>query len=204
MKKKSFFGKLTKCAALALVFGVVAGTGFSGVNYFLGDLVKGGQEEAIIQSDKIQPTSRVASVTSKDISGVVKAAMPSIVAITSMTQQEILSFFGQGRTVENESSGSGILVSKDDEYLYVATNNHVVQDSSALTVQFSDNTTAPAAIRGTDPADDLAVIQVALADLTEETKNTIQIAAAGDSEQLSVGDAAIAIGNALEIGRAHV
>ncbi len=202
MKKKSFFSKLTKCAALALVFGVVAGTGFSGVNYFVGDLVKGGQAaEDEVKPSKIQPTAKVSSVSSKDISGVVEAAMPSVVAITSMTQQEILSFFGQGRTVENESSGSGILVSKDDEYLYVATNNHVVQDSSALTVQFSDNTTAPASVRGTDPADDLAVIQVALSDLTEETKSTVQVATIGDSEKLSVGDAAIAIGNALGYGQ---
>ncbi len=89
MKKKSFFSKLTKCAALALVFGVVAGTGFSGVNYFVGDLVKGGQAaEDEVKPSKIQPTAKVSSVSSKDISGVVEAAMPSVVAITSMTQQE--------------------------------------------------------------------------------------------------------------------
>lgn len=200
MMKKSFLGKVTKCAALALVFGVVAGTGFSGVNYFFGDLIKGGQSQAVT-TDRIQPTKTVSNVSSKDISGVVDAAMPSVVAITSMTQQEILSFFGQGRTIESESSGSGILVGEDEEYLYIATNNHVVEGSSALSVQFSDESTAPAVIRGTDPADDLAVVQVALSDLTEETKKAIKIAVIGDSEKLSVGDPAIAIGNALGYGQ---
>lgn len=201
MKKKSFFSKVTKCAALALVFGVVAGTGFSGVHYFLGGTIKGGQEEEAAQANKIQPTSRVSYVESKDISGVVEAAMPSVVAITSMTQQDVLSFFGRGRTIESESSGSGILVSEDGEYLYIATNNHVVENSSALTVQFADDSTAPAVVRGTDPADDLAVVQVALSDLTEETRGAIKVAAIGDSEQLSVGDPAIAIGNALGYGQ---
>ncbi len=99
MKKKSFFSKLTKCAALALVFGVVGGTGFSGANYFLGDLVNGGQaaQEEAASPDKIQPISKVSYVNSKDISGVVEASMPSVVAITNMTQQEVLSFFGRVR-----------------------------------------------------------------------------------------------------------
>lgn len=203
MKKKSFFSKLTKCAALALVFGIVGGTGFSGANYFLGDLVNGGQaaQEEAASPDKIQPISKVSYVNSKDISGVVEASMPSVVAITNMTQQEVLSFFGRGRTIESESSGSGILVSKDEEYLYIATNNHVIEGSSSLTVQFSDDSTAPATVRGTDPADDLAVVQVALADLSEETLNVIQVAKIGDSDKLSVGDPAIAIGNALGYGQ---
>lgn len=112
-----------------------------------------------------------------------------------------MSFFGRGETIEGESSGSGILVDKDDENLYIATNNHVVENTNALTVQFSDETTAPATVRGTDPADDLAVVQVALSDLSEETLKAVKIATTGDSDTLSVGDAAIAIGNALGYGQ---
>lgn len=112
-----------------------------------------------------------------------------------------MSFFGQGRTIESESSGSGILIDKDDKYLYVATNNHVVENTDALTVQFSDETTAPATVRGTAPSNDLAVIQIALSDLSEETLNHVKIAVTGDSDALSVGDPAIAIGNALGYGQ---
>ena len=112
-----------------------------------------------------------------------------------------MSFFGRGETIESESSGSGIIISKDENYLYIATNNHVVERSDALTVQFSDDSTAPATIRGTDSADDLAVVQVKLSDLTDETLNVVKTATIGDSEKISVGDPAIAIGNALGYGQ---
>lgn len=206
MSKHGFFSKITKCAALALVFGVVGGTAFSGVNYFLGSHFSGADTTALeAESSRdtmpIQPTSTVTNVISKDISNIVEEAMPSVVAITGMTQQEIRSFFGQGQTIESESSGSGVVVNQNEEYLYIATNNHVVEQTDALTVQFSDGSTAPATIRGTDPSDDLAVIQVALSDLTEETLNTVKVAAIGNSDEISVGEPAIAIGNALGYGQ---
>lgn len=206
MSGQRFLGKLTKCAALALVFGVVGGTAFSGANYFMDSNLGKNQnsdteQEAVIDSDKIKPVKTEAATVSTDISGVVEDVMPSIVSITNMTQQEILSFFGRGQTIESESSGSGIIISKDKEYLYIATNNHVVEQSNALTVQFSDDSTAPATIRGTDSADDLAVVQVKLSDLTDETLNVVKTATIGDSEKISVGDPAIAIGNALGYGQ---
>lgn len=206
MSKHGFFSKITKCAALALVFGVVGGTAFSGVNYFLGSHFSGADTTALEAESsrdtmQIQPTSTVTNVISKDISNIVEEAMPSVVAITGMTQQEIRSFFGQGQTIESESSGSGVVVNQNEEYLYIATNNHVVEQTDALTVQFSDGSTAPATIRGTDPSDDLAVIQVALSDLTEETLNTVKVAAIGNSDEISVGEPAIAIGNALGYGQ---
>lgn len=205
MSKNHFFSKLTKCAALALVFGIVGGTAFSGVNYFLDSSffkeASGAEESGAIASEKIQPVRTTATAESTDVSGVVEEAMPSIVAITGMTQQEIMNFFGQGQTIEGESSGSGIIVKKDDQNLYIATNNHVVENTNTLTVQFSDDSTAPARIRGADPADDLAVVEVSLSDLTKETLNAIKVAVIGDSDEISVGDAAIAIGNALGYGQ---
>ena len=210
MSKNSFGSKLTKCAALALVFGVVGGTAFSGAGYFMNQALPV-QSESVDDTEStadssgspvvVQPTSTASTVSSSDISGVVENVMPSIVAITSMTQQEVMSFFGQGQTVESESSGSGIIVTKDDNYLYIATNNHVVEGASTLTVQFSDDSTAPATVRGTAPGNDLAVVQVALSDLTEDTLGTVKVAAIGDSDNLAVGDAAIAIGNALGYGQ---
>lgn len=209
MSKNSFGSKLTKCAALALVFGVVGGTAFSGAGYFMNQALPV-QSESVSDTEEstsdgspvvVQPTSTASTVSSSDISGVVENVMPSIVAITSMTQQEVMSFFGQGQTMESESSGSGIIVNKDDKYLYIATNNHVVEGANTLTVQFSDDSTAPATVRGTAPGNDLAVVQVALSDLTEDTLGTVKVVAIGDSDKLAVGDAAIAIGNALGYGQ---
>ena len=69
------------------------------------------------------------------------------------------SFFGK-QSQQSQSCGSGIIVSEDDDYLYIATNNHVVADSEELTVQFDDDSVVKAEIRGTDPDDDLAVVRV--------------------------------------------
>lgn len=203
MSRKSFTGKLAKCAALALVFGIVGGVAFQGTSYFMDGQLKGKQvsdTEAPIESAGIQPTKTYGKTESADISQVVDGVMPSIVAITSLTQQEVLSFFG-GRTIESESSGSGIIISKDDKNLYIATNNHVVQGAKGLTVQFSDDSTAEATVRGTASSNDLAVVAVPLSEISEDTLKVISPAVIGDSSKLSVGQAAIAIGNALGYGQ---
>ena len=126
--------------------------------------------------------------------------MPSIVAITNTGTVTYNSFFGK-QSQQSQSCGSGIIVSEDDDYLYIATNNHVVADSEELTVQFDDDSVVKAEIRGTDPDDDLAVVRVKKADLGKDTYSNIKIATIGDSESVAVGSPAIAIGNALGYGQ---
>ena len=126
--------------------------------------------------------------------------MPSIVAITNTGTVTYNSFFGR-QSQQSQSCGSGIIVSEDDDYLYIATNNHVVADSEELTVQFDDDSVVKAEIRGTDPDDDLAVVRVKKADLGKDTYSNIKIATIGDSESVAVGSPAIAIGNALGYGQ---
>jgi serine protease Do len=76
-----------------------------------------------------------------------------------------------------------------DKEGHIITNNHVVKDATRITVTFSDNTTVPAEVVGTDPNSDLAVIKV---DLPSEKLNPVQLA---DSTQVKVGQLAVAIGN---------
>lgn len=83
----------------------------------------------------------------------------------------------------------------------IATNNHVVADSTKLTVGFIDGATADAKIVGTDSYGDLAVISVKLEDIKDETASKIKIAVLGDSSELKVGQSVIAIGNALGYGQ---
>jgi serine protease Do len=140
--------------------------------------------------------------------------MPSVVSITNIgtTQVEVPDFFGSygrgsgsesGNSYEQEleSSGSGIIIGKNDTELLIVTNNHVVADSTTLSVAFSDASTADAKTKGTDADSDLAVIAVALEDIDSNTLSQIKVAELGDSEQLKVGEAAIAIGNALGYGQ---
>ena len=76
-----------------------------------------------------------------------------------------------------------------------------MDQAEELTVQFVDGTQAQAEIRGVDVDKDLAVIAVKLDDISADTMDKIAIAKLGDSDALTVGEPAIAIGNALGYGQ---
>ncbi|GGO71422.1 S1C family serine protease [Nonomuraea cavernae] len=91
----------------------------------------------------------------------------------------------------SSGEGSGVVLSDDG---LILTNNHVVvgagQGGGQMTVKFSDGKTAKASVVGTDPATDLAVIRA-------EGVSGLTAASLGDSDQLNVGDAVLAIGSPL-------
>ena len=70
-----------------------------------------------------------------------------------------------------------------------------------ITVKFIDDTEADAVIKGTDSTADLAVITVSLKDIPQSTIDAIKIAKLGNSDDIKVGEMAIAIGNALGYGQ---
>ena len=215
-KKKWFHGggfkqKMVRCVALALVFGLVAGGVFVGTGYAgMKALGIDNNSKAQTSNTKSVSTTKVtgtttstksSTTTSSDISGIVDEVMPSIVAITNMTEVQYRDFFGRVQNYEGESAGSGIIISQDDQYLYIVTNNHVVSDATTLTVCFYDDQTVSAEVKGTDSSSDLAVVAVKLSDISSDTMKTIKVATVGDSDSIKVGDTAIAIGNALGYGQ---
>lgn len=140
-----------------------------------------------------------------DVSDIVENVMPSIVAITSKT---LISTGNYGPWFEwnnqsqyTEGAGSGIIISKSDDKLYILTNNHVVEGSSELIVQFINEKSVDATIVGTSERKDLAVISIPLSDLDDDTIDSIKIATIGSSDELKVGNGIIAIGNALGYGQ---
>ena len=145
------------------------------------------------------------------VAGVAKAATPSVVAITSISIQEIRSFFGIYHDYASQGSGSGIIVGENEEELLIATNDHVISGASTLNVFFYGNEVSgeeenldgavSATVKGRDEADDLAVISVKKRDLPEETMESIRIARLGNSDELVVGEQVVAIGNALGYGQ---
>ena len=213
-KHKSGFGvTLAKCTAIALVFGLVAGAVFTGVSYvgnkalgIASSSEKPGEDSKVPPTysndtdSAIQQTSTGQAAELTDVSTIVEEVMPSIVAITNIGTVTYQTFWGTQQE-QQESCGSGIIVQQDDEYLYIVTNNHVVQNADTLTVQFSNDSTASCEVKGTDPSDDLAVVKVALKNIEADTLQTIKVATIGDSEKLKVGESAIAIGNALGYGQ---
>ena len=145
--------------------------------------------------------STSSSVVTSDVSGVVDKVMPSIVSITSMSAEEVQSFFGSTYQRESEGAGTGIIIGENDTELLIVTNNHVVEGSDALTVTFSDETSVEADIKGTDEAYDVAVIAVPTESVSSDTLDSVTVATLGDSTTLKVGEPAIAIGNALGYGQ---
>ena len=207
-RKPGGFGKqLAKCAALALVFGLVAGGVMTGVNYASGKIL-GTSNSSNVQASlttgddsTVKPTAVSSSYVANDVSDIVDEVMPSIVAITNVSQTEYQSFWGQSKTYESTSCGSGIIVGQDNDYLYVATNNHVVEGANSLTVTLANDDTVSAEIKGTDPSTDLAVVKVALSSIKDDTMSAIKVATLGSSDALKVGESCIAIGNALGYGQ---
>ena len=135
-----------------------------------------------------------------DVTDVVDTVMPSVVSIFG-TYAVTENFWGYAVKQEETESGSGIIVGENEEELLLVTNNHVVADSTSLSVQFIDESTYDAVVKGTDADADLAVIAIKLSDLSTATKSAIRIATLGDSDTLKVGEPAIAIGNALGYGQ---
>lgn len=248
-KKKDFSGnnsfgkKAATAVALAVIFGLVAGAVFQGVN-IAADKYRGndsgttiGKTETVTGTEDSTGSSSADS-TVKDIvaesgtvAGVAQATMSSVVAITSVSVQEIPSFFGYGtRQYQSAGSGSGIIVGENDSELLIATNNHVVSGATTLTVCFAgsdvvgaeEETQAMASsgstgfgsdgdvdvdnavsakIKGTDEENDLAVVAVEKSDIPDETMEEIKIAQLGSSDDLVVGEQVVAIGNALGYGQ---
>ncbi len=136
-----------------------------------------------------------------DVSEIVEAAMPTVVSIVSTTSVQGYSVFGQPYEQEAASSGTGFIVGQNDTELLLATNNHVVEDSTGIQVTFNNEQTAEAIVKGTAADADLAVIAVKLEDMDEETLDAIKVAVLGDSDNVKVGQMAIAIGNAQGMGQ---
>lgn len=183
-----------------LAFGIVACAAFQAGNIIV-DRVTGGEAKEVRQTSTTTQLNQTSSTVTSDVSGIVEQAMPSIVSITNMSIQEVQNFFGQTQEQESESLGSGIIIQQSDTELLIATNNHVVEGADTLTVTFVDEENVEANIKGTDPSKDLAIVAVPLESIKDSTMETIAIATLGDSNEVQVGEPAIAIGNALGYGQ---
>ena len=146
-KKQSsgFAKKLGMTAAVAAVFGLVAGGVFLGVNYVGNEVM--GPEKVQIDNTPVTDGKTVEGAdainnietTGNTVADVAKNVMPFIVAITGISIQEIPNYFGFGVQAQTvPSSGSGIIVGQNDEELLIATNNHVVADTESITVCFTN------------------------------------------------------------------
>ena len=127
------------------------------------------------------PTSTAGASTRADdsIAGIAQVVLPVVVSI------DVSSSEGAG-------TGSGFVIRSTDKESFILTNNHVVTGAGGnadITVTFQDQSEASAEIVGTDASYDLAVLRV--------DRGNLPVAALGDSDDVVVGDATIAIGSPL-------
>ncbi len=209
-KESTAGGRAMRLIGKALSFGVIAALAFVGVQQLV--RIVDPNSPAILSEIADNTTSDTTyqvgytsqgTVTTKnrsEISSIVENTMPSIVSI-HCTVTQTSDWFGQEYSQEVEGSGSGFIVNKTEKELLVATNNHVVEGAQKIKVTFIDGEQAEAVIKGTDATADLAVISIDLSTIKQSTLDKISIAKLGNSDQVKVGEIAIAIGNALGYGQ---
>lgn len=214
VKKKSKAGKIAGILLSAASFGVIASLTFLGCNavyhHYYGEEQGSGSTvnsnglilDPVSKDNKLPSTtiSENVNIQSTDVSEIVAQTMPATVAITS-TVNQTMNIWGQQIGQEVSGGGSGIIIGKTDKELLIATNNHVVSDASKIIVTFIDDSTAEATVKGKNASNDLAVILIDISTLEKETLNQIKVAKLGNSDDVKVGQMAIAIGNALGYGQ---
>ena len=192
--------RIAKLAAAAVAFGLIAGVTMQGVQYGFSAMGIGNGGTQLATTNTTKTSTKGTTSGKEDLSTVASNVMPSIVSITSKYETSSGYLFGQQQN-ESEGAGSGIIVGKKDGYLLVVTNNHVIADAQSLSVGFTDGTSASGTIKGSDNDADLAVVAVKVKDIKAATLKKIKIITLGNSDDLKVGEQAIAIGNALGYGQ---
>ena len=208
MKKKLF----AVLAATAVIGGSVAAVTFGGSTSgnapaeeetsSIIRTVSDVSSDLTVEGEAVDAENTVPDFSYSNVADVAEAVMPSIVAITNKSVQEVNDyFFRRSFQYEATSAGSGIIVGSNDTELLICTNNHVVEDANELSVTFIDEQSYTAYVKGTDPDNDLAVVSVNLEDISDDTMDQIRIARTGNSDDMRVGEQVVAIGNALGYGQ---
>lgn len=184
VKEKKSHKILKGLLSILLAFAAGLGGSIVGMKYF-------GKEKTTViyqQAEPIQTTTNTAvQATSNELSlqQIAEKASVSVVEIrTTVEGQGGYGFFSMPYTAE--SAGSGVIISNDG---YIITNNHVIEDSTSITVKTSDGTTYDATVIGSDAKSDIGVVKINATGLIPAT--------IGDSSLIRVGDTAVAIGNPL-------
>ena len=202
-----------------MIFGLVAAVVFQAANFAADRFLNTGKSSVQIKttdSVDLQETESDDSTADKVLSdsengtvaAVAQASMPSVVAITTKSVQEVQNYYSMfgsqyapSQEQEVQGSGSGIIIGKTDSELLIATNYHVVDGADTLSVAFADGSAYEATVKGFDENEDLAVVSVATKDVSNDTMDAISVAKIGSSDDLKIGEQVVAIGNALGYGQ---
>ncbi|ASR41723.1 S1C family serine protease [Ligilactobacillus agilis] len=179
-----------KTALVAVVAGVLGG----GLTIGAYNLY---QNQAVSSSDDSQATTKVSNVKVNVSTQATKAfnkIKRAVVTVEAYQKSDnsIDSIFGfsSGSSEEttSESEGSGVIYKKNGNTAYVVTNNHVISGADSFYVMLYSGKRVKATVVGKDSVSDLAVLKI-------DAKNVEQTATFGNSDNIQVGETALAIGS---------
>ena len=181
--RKPLSDKAKKIIACVLVLCIIAGVGFGGgavaVKCLSPSSSSGGTQTIKIDSSDAESLNAASAISKK--------VMPSVVGISTVSQTYTQTIFGLQQGTQ-QGVGTGIIVSSDG---YILTNSHVVNDgeSESITVDLYDGTEYTGTVLWNSTDLDLAIVKIDAKNLTA--------AEIGDSDDVEIGDYAVAIGNPL-------
>ncbi|MFC5631556.1 MULTISPECIES: S1C family serine protease [Streptococcus] len=149
-------------------------------------------------SGNSSPTTSISNVSYKntsDTTSAVASVQDAVVSVINYQRQQnnsLQNIFDNSTSSELTvaSEGSGVIYKKDDKSAYVVTNNHVIEGAQQIEILFSDGSKVVGELIGSDTYSDLAVVKIS-------SDNVKTIATFANSETLTVGETAIAIGSPL-------
>lgn len=179
--------RVAMLVAVNLMFS--AAVGFGGG--MLAQRYAGGQNNVTLTTSPYQtmsaPTTAGTGISAMSVTDIATLAANSVVEIRT----EIAATGNRLQQFVSEGAGSGVIISKDG---YIVTNNHVIEGAQKITVRLRSGETYSATLVGTDAKTDIAVVKI-------EGVSGLQTAVFGNSDNLVVGELAVAIGNPLgELG----
>lgn len=202
------FAKGVVAVACAVVLGAIAGAACYGVSYAgytifpiktqQSQAQSGTAEHATQVSTPVAAGNRDIKATVYDVSDIVDSVISSVVAINGKYTEEVNYGFWGSQTYQSTVSGSGIIIGQTDNELLVVTNAHVIDNVEDLAVTLYDGNEIPASIKGSKSEYDLAVLSLKLSDIPAGANYSI--ATLGNSADIRVGEAAIAVGNSMGYG----
>lgn len=195
-KKKKGIGETIKRFTVGLVGGLLGGLLILGGYTLIMDDNNPVTGNDITSSSGSTTVSNVSVNVESDITSAVSKVQDAVVSIINMQASSTTDLFGNLQENEDDgdlqtaSEGSGVIYKVEGDTAYVVTNNHVIEDAKSLKVQLANGDSLDAELVGTDAYTDLAVLKMS-------SKGIETVATFGDSDKLTVGEPAIAIGSPL-------
>ncbi|MFZ4452564.1 S1C family serine protease [Salibacterium aidingense] len=148
------------------------------------------ESEPVSQNNASEPETQNISTESVNVSSEVTSAVNEVSdAVVGIFREQQGGLMQEGEA-ESQGAGSGVIYKKEGDSAFVVTNNHVIDGANQVEVGLSDDNRVEAEVVGADALTDLAVLRIS-------SENVDTVAEFGDSDTLSTGEPAVAIGNPL-------